>query len=162
MAVTASPWWGCLRRGGARALTDTGRCRGSQTAAAASRSTGTTHHNPPQIPHMLAGLMRVRIVAQGYFCGTHIPTVSPLMIPLIYCHIKSFQRASSVGKPEPGGDKRRGRRTSHHEACEALGSLLLPCAATGVSLLAVWCLSGATPRAGRGRPPIPSTLARAA
>ena len=24
--------------------------------------------------------------------------------------------------------------------------LLLPCAATGVSLLAVWCLSGATPR----------------
>jgi hypothetical protein len=25
-------------------------------------------------------------------------------------------------------------------------SFLLPCAATGVSLLAVWCLSGATPR----------------
>jgi len=24
--------------------------------------------------------------------------------------------------------------------------LLLPCAATGMSLLAVWCLSGATPR----------------
>ena len=29
---------------------------------------------------------------------------------------------------------------------EALGSLLLPCAATGASLLAVWCLIGATPR----------------
>ena len=28
--------------------------------------------------------------------------------------------------------------------------------------MAVWCLSGATPRAGRGRPPITSTLARAA
>jgi hypothetical protein len=27
-----------------------------------------------------------------------------------------------------------------------MGALLLPCAATGVSLLAVWCLSGATPR----------------
>jgi hypothetical protein len=27
-----------------------------------------------------------------------------------------------------------------------MGSFLLPCAATGVSLLAVWCLSGATPR----------------
>jgi len=25
-------------------------------------------------------------------------------------------------------------------------SFLLPCAATGVSLLAVWCLRGATPR----------------
>src|SRR5262249_8889302 len=27
-----------------------------------------------------------------------------------------------------------------------IGSFLLPCASTGVSLLAVWCLSGATPR----------------
>src|SRR5258705_3424221 len=27
-----------------------------------------------------------------------------------------------------------------------MGSFLLPCAATGVSLLAMWCLSGATPR----------------
>ena len=27
-----------------------------------------------------------------------------------------------------------------------MGSFLLPCAATGVSLLVVWCLSGATPR----------------
>ena len=27
-----------------------------------------------------------------------------------------------------------------------MGSFLLPCAATGVSLLAVWCLSGATLR----------------
>ena len=46
----------------------------------------------------------------------------------------------------PGGEKRRGGRASHHEAWEALGSFLRPCAATGVSLLAVWCLIGATPR----------------
>jgi hypothetical protein len=43
-------------------------------------------------------------------------------------------------------EKRRGGRASHHEACEAIGAFLLLCAATGVSLLAVWCLSGATPR----------------
>jgi hypothetical protein len=64
----------------------------------------------------------------------------------VYCHIKSFQRASSVEKPWPGGEKRRGGRASHHEECEAIGSFLPLCAATGVSLLAVWCLSGATPR----------------
>ena len=43
----------------------------------------------------------------------HIPTVSPLMIPLVYCHIKSFQRASSVGKPLPRGEKRRDGRAAH-------------------------------------------------
>ena len=46
----------------------------------------------------------------------------------------------------PGGDTRSSGRASHHEEWEARESLLLPCAATGVSLLAVWCLSGATPR----------------
>ena len=46
----------------------------------------------------------------------------------------------------PGGKKRRGGRASHHAECEAFGAFLLPCAATGVSLLAVWCLIGATPR----------------
>src|SRR3989442_7419874 len=51
-----------------------------------------------------------------------------------------------VARPGPGGDKKRGRRASHHEECEAMGSCLLPCAATVVSLLAVWCLSGAAPR----------------
>src|SRR5262249_9693443 len=35
---------------------------------------------------------------------------------------------------------------SQHEECEALGSFFLPCAVTRVSLLAVWCLLGATPR----------------
>ena len=43
----------------------------------------------------------------------HTPTVSPLMIPLVYCHIKSFQRASRVEKPWPGGAKRRDGWASH-------------------------------------------------
>jgi hypothetical protein len=42
------------------------------------------------------------------------PTVSPLMIPLVYCHINSFQRASSMEKPFPGGENRRGGRALHH------------------------------------------------
>jgi hypothetical protein len=45
----------------------------------------------------------------------HRPTVSPLTIPLVYCHIKSFQRASGVERPLPGGEKRRGGRASPHE-----------------------------------------------
>ena len=43
-----------------------------------------------------------------------IPTVSPLMIPLVYCHINSFQRASSMKKLLPGGEKRRDGRAAHH------------------------------------------------
>ena len=39
-----------------------------------------------------------------------------------------------------------GGRAPHHEEFEAIGSFLLLCAATGVSLRAVWCLIGATPR----------------
>ncbi len=42
------------------------------------------------------------------------PTVSPLTIPLVYCHIKSFQQASSVAMPLPGGENRRDGRASHH------------------------------------------------
>ena len=43
-----------------------------------------------------------------------IPTVSPLMIPLVYCHINSFQRASSMKKLLPGGEKRRDGRAAHY------------------------------------------------
>lgn len=50
-----------------------------------------------------------------------------------------------MARPWPGGEKRRGGRAPHHQECKAIGSFLLPCAAPGVSLLAVWCLSGATP-----------------
>ena len=51
-----------------------------------------------------------------------------------------------VARPGPGGEKRRGGRAPYHKACEAMRPFLLPCAATGVSLLAGGCLSGATPR----------------
>ena len=51
-----------------------------------------------------------------------------------------------MARPWPGGEKRISGRASHYEECEAMESLLLPCVATGVSLLAVWCLIGATPR----------------
>jgi len=51
-----------------------------------------------------------------------------------------------MARPWPGGEKRRGGRAPYHEEFEAIRSFLLPCAATGVSLLAVWCLSSATPR----------------
>jgi hypothetical protein len=44
------------------------------------------------------------------------PIVCPSAIPLVYCPIKSFQPASSVERPWPGGEKRRGGRASHHEA----------------------------------------------
>src|SRR5215471_475905 len=74
------------------------------------------------------------------------PTVSPLTIPLIYCHINNFRRASRGGEAMARRRKRRGGWASHHEACEAIGAFLLLCAATGVSLLAAGCLSGARPR----------------
>jgi hypothetical protein len=51
-----------------------------------------------------------------------------------------------VARPWPGGEKRIGGQASHHEECEALGSFLLPCGATGMTLLAVRCRSGAPPR----------------
>src|SRR5262252_4854592 len=44
------------------------------------------------------------------------PTVSPLIMPLLYCHINGLQRASSVEKPWPGGEKKRafGQKTQTH------------------------------------------------
>ena len=51
-----------------------------------------------------------------------------------------------VARPWPGGEKRRGWQAPYHEEFEAIRPFLLPCAATGVSLLAGWCRSGATPR----------------
>ena len=56
------------------------------------------------------------------------------------------QRASSVEKPWQGGEDRRDGRAAHHEEFEALGAFLLPCWATGMTLLAVRCRSGAPPR----------------
>src|SRR6516165_1958699 len=41
------------------------------------------------------------------------PTVSPLIIPLLYCHINGFQRAFSEEKPLPGGEKRMAGWAAH-------------------------------------------------
>jgi hypothetical protein len=46
------------------------------------------------------------------FASAVIPPVSPLIIPLLYCHINGFQRAFSVEKPWLGGEKRRGGRAA--------------------------------------------------
>jgi hypothetical protein len=49
-------------------------------------------------------------------------------------------------RPWPGGEKKIGGRTLHRTDFEAMESFLLPCTATGVSLLAEWYRIGATPR----------------
>ena len=74
-----------------------------------------------------------------------MPTVSPSTIPLVYCHIKSFQQASRVERPWPGGEKRTAGRASHHE--EWCGDWVVspPVWTTGLSLIAVRGLIGATP-----------------
>ncbi len=48
-----------------------------------------------------------------YLGWAYIPTVSPLRIPLLCCHINGFQRASSVEAPWPGGEKRRDGWVAH-------------------------------------------------
>ena len=60
-----------------------------------------------------------------------------------------------MARPWPGGEKKGGERASHYE------SFLLPCAATGVSLLAVWYLIGATPRGPPWTPAVPLLQGRA-
>jgi hypothetical protein len=66
---------------------------------------------------------------------------------VVLCHILiASDEHPAVARPWPGGENRIGGRASHHEEFEAIGSFLLPCAATGAFLLAVWCLSGVTPR----------------
>jgi len=60
-----------------------------------------------------------------------------------------------VVRPWLGGENTIGGRASHHEEFEAIGAFLLLCAATGVSLLAVWCPSGATPQ---GQPWTPAVI----
>src|SRR3989442_13274889 len=44
-----------------------------------------------------------------------IPTVCLSNIPLVYCHINSFQRASGLARPSQGGEKRTAVWTSHHK-----------------------------------------------
>ena len=51
-----------------------------------------------------------------------------------------------VARPGPGGENKIGERISYRTDFEAIGAFLLRCAATAVSLLAVWRRIGATPR----------------
>ena len=74
------------------------------------------------------------------------PTVSPSTIPLVYYHINSFQQASSVERPLPGGENRTAGRASHHEELCSDWVVSPHVWTTGVSLIAVWGLIGATPR----------------
>ena len=81
------------------------------------------------------------------------PTVSPLMMLLVCCHINSFQRAPPAWRGHSKEAKRRrpcGPRITRN--CAATGSLLLPCTPTWLSLVAGWCLMAATPRGQPGMP----------
>src|SRR6266851_373808 len=75
-----------------------------------------------------------------------IPTVSPSTIPLVYYHINSFQQASSVERPLPRGENRTAGRASHHEELCSDWVVSPHVWTTGLSLIAVWGLIGATPR----------------
>ena len=57
---------------------------------------------------------------------SHKPTVSPLMKPLVRCHIQSFQRASRVARPCQGGEKTTAVWVSHHEALYGDGVVAPP------------------------------------
>ena len=75
------------------------------------------------------------------------PTVCPCNNSASLLLYQSLPRSSELWRGH-GQEAKRGemggpRITRNGRAME---SFLLPCVATGVSLLAVWCLSGATPR----------------
>src|SRR5215471_13691868 len=72
------------------------------------------------------------------------PTVSPLIILLLYCHINGFQRASSAEKPLPGGEKRMDGWAAHPVAWCGDGVVSFPVCSIVVSLIARGCLIGAT------------------
>src|SRR5712691_12339616 len=57
----------------------------------------------------------------------------------------TFQQASSVERPWPGGEKRTAGQASHHEALCGDWVVSPPVWTTGLSLIAVRGLSGATP-----------------
>ena len=67
--------------------------------------------------HMHRGQRRVLSwQEQGAFEDSDlIPTVCLSNIPLVYCHINSFQRASRLARPSQGGEKRTAVWASRHE-----------------------------------------------
>src|SRR6266404_7271451 len=68
-----------------------------------------------------------------------------LTMPLIYCISIASDEYLIATRPWLGGENKIGGRTSYRTDFEAIGAFLLPCAAPGVSLLAVWRRIGATP-----------------
>jgi hypothetical protein len=68
------------------------------------------------------------------------------MILLVYCHIKSFQRVSSVEKPWPRGEKKRDGQAAHPVAWGGDWVVSSPMCATRLSPIAIGCLISATPR----------------
>src|SRR5215470_11749445 len=94
-------------------------------------------------------LMRVRKVRclRSIFCVRSYTYCLPLSRFCSYVVISIASDAYPIAtRPWPGGEKRIGGRTSHRTDFEAIESFLLPCTATGVSLLAVWRRIGATRR----------------
>ena len=75
------------------------------------------------------------------------PTVCLSNVPLVYCHMKSFQRASPWGGPHKEAKRGPpyGPRLKRND--EALGLVFLTCATARLSQIAVWCILGATPAA---------------
>src|SRR6267143_989230 len=75
-------------------------------------------------------------VRSTYLCRYgHTPTVSPSTIPLVYYHINSFQQASGVERPLPGGENRTAGRASHHEELCSDWVVAPPVWTTGLSLI---------------------------
>jgi hypothetical protein len=66
-----------------------------------------------------------------FFCNFYRSTVSPLMIPLIYCHINSFNEHPAWRSH--GQEAKRGQTGGQRIPWngEVIGSLLLPCALPG-------------------------------
>ncbi len=90
-----------------------------------------------------------------FFCIPHKPTVSSaknsLVLSISIAYIDhpvwgSHREEAKRGPPS-------GQRITRH--CEAMRSLLLPYATTGLSLIAGGCLIGATPR---GQPRMPAMM----
>src|SRR4029450_6783393 len=81
-------------------------------------------------------------------------------MPLIYVISIASDEYLLATRPWPGGENKIDGRISYRTDFEAIGAFLLPCAAPGVSLRAVW--RGAPRGAGRGPPPCPSRMMRRA
>src|SRR5207244_12579507 len=84
-------------------------------------------------------------------CHRYVPLYKPTVCPSNNsANMLSYQELPTSIKlwRGHGQEAKRGEPGRHRitRNCEALGSLLLPCAITELSLIAMWCPIGATPR----------------